>query len=135
VTNNRHFKGKLVVYATIKNTGDVAGREVVQVYVSAPDGKLEKPELELKAFTKTKELKPGKKENIKFELNAKDIASFDEDLSAWVVEKGTYKVKIGASSTNIKGTATFKVDKDIIVERVSDVLEPQIKFDRLSKFN
>ncbi|MEI2358978.1 glycoside hydrolase family 3 N-terminal domain-containing protein [Priestia megaterium] len=135
VTHNRHFKGKLGVHTTIKNTGNVAGKEVVQVYVSAPDGKLEKPELELRAFTKTKELKPGKKENVKFELDAKDLASFDENLSAWVVEKGTYKVKIGASSANIKGTATFKVDKDIIVERVSDVLEPQIKFDRLSKFN
>ncbi len=134
-TNNGNFKDKITVHATIKNTGDVAGREAVQVYVSAPDGKLEKPEVELKAFTKTKELNPGEKENVKFELNAKDIASFDEDLSAWVVEKGVYKVKVGASSTNIKGTATFKVDKDIIVERVNDVLAPQIEFDRLSKFN
>lgn len=134
VTNKAKFKDKITVYATIKNTGNVTGREAVQVYVSSPDGKLEKPEIELKSFTKTKELKPGKKENVKFELNAKDIASFDEDLSAWVVEKGIYKIKVGASSTNIKGTDTFKVDKNIVVERVSDVLEPQIKFDRLSKF-
>ncbi|MFJ7513021.1 fibronectin type III-like domain-contianing protein [Peribacillus simplex] len=76
----------------MKNSGKTEGREAVQVYVSAPDGKLEKPELELKAFGKTKELKlkPGKKENLTFEIDAKDLTSFDEDLSAWVVEKCTY---------------------------------------------
>lgn len=135
VTNNNNFKNKITVHATVENTGNVAGREAVQVYVSAPDGKLEKPALELKAFTKTKELQPGKKENLKFELNVKDIASFDEELSAWVIEKGTYEVKVGASSTKIKETATFKIDKDILVEEVNDVLEPQVPIDRLSKFD
>jgi beta-glucosidase len=134
VTNNGHFKNKITIHATVKNTGDTIGREVVQVYVSAPDGKLEKPELELKAFAKTENLRPGQKENLKFELDAKDLASFNEDLSAWVVEKGTYEVRVGESSENIKGIATFKVDKDIIVEKVSDVLEPQVEFERLSKF-
>jgi beta-glucosidase len=135
VTNNGNFKNKITVHATVENTGDVAGREAVQVYVSAPDGKLEKPDLELKAFTKTTELRPGKKENLKFELNAKDIASFDEELSAWVIEKGTYEVKVGASSAKIKETATFKIDKDILVEEVNDVLEPKVQIDRLSKFD
>lgn len=134
VANNGHFKNKITVHATVENTGNTAGREAVQVYVSAPDGKLEKPELELKAFAKTENLRPGKKENLKFELDAKDIASFNEDLSAWVVEKGTYEVRVGASSENIKGIATFKVDKDMIVEKVSDVLEPQVEFERLSKY-
>ncbi|MFC0271797.1 glycoside hydrolase family 3 C-terminal domain-containing protein [Metabacillus herbersteinensis] len=135
VSNNGNFKNKLTVFATVENTGDIAGKEAVQVYVSAPDGKLEKPEVELKAFAKTKELRPGKKENLKFELNTKDLASFNEKLSAWVVEKGTYNVKVGASSENIKGIATFKVDKDIIVEKVNDVLEPKVEIDRLSKFD
>jgi beta-glucosidase len=133
VNRNGKFKDKITVFATIKNVGDVPGREVVQVYVKAPDGKLEKPELELKAFNKTKELKPGKKENLKFELDAKNLASFDENLSAWILEKGMYEVKIGASSEDIKGTTTFFVKKDMIIEEVNDVLAPEEDFKRLSK--
>lgn len=105
----------------------------VQVYVSAPDGKLEKPEIELKAFGKTKELKPNQSELLKFDLKAKDLASFDEEKNQWIVEKGKYTVKVGASSENIKGTATFTVTKDIIVEEVSNSLEPEVEIDRLSK--
>jgi beta-glucosidase len=125
----------MTVFATVENTGDVAGREAVQVYVSAPDGKLEKPELELKAFAKTNELRPGKKENLTFDLDLKDLASFDEEKSAWVVEKGTYEVLVGASSTDIRGAASFKVDKDIVVETVNDVLAPQVEINKLSKLN
>lgn len=135
VNRNGKFKDKITVFATVENTGDVSGREAVQVYVSAPDGKLEKPELELKAFTKTKELRPSKKENLKFELDVKELASFDEEKSAWIVEKGTYEVLVGASSEDIRGTASFKVDQDILVEKVNDVLEPQVEIDRLSKFD
>ncbi len=135
VNRNGNFKDKITVFATVENTGDVAGREAVQVYVNAPDGKLEKPEIELKAFDKTKELRPGKKENLKFELDAQNLASFDEELSAWVLEEGTYEVRVGASSQDIRDTTTFTVDEDIILEEVNDVLEPQIEFDRLSKLN
>ncbi|TWD88299.1 fibronectin type III domain protein [Neobacillus bataviensis] len=73
VTNSGNFKDKVIVLATIKNTGDVAGRDAVQVYLSAPDGKLEKPKVELKAFAKTKELNPGEKVNVKFELKQRTL--------------------------------------------------------------
>jgi beta-glucosidase len=135
VNRNGQLKDKITVFATVENTGDVAGREAVQVYVSAPDGKLEKPELELKAFAKTNQLRPGKKENLTFDLDLKDLASFDEEKSAWIVEKGTYEVLVGASSTDIRGTASFKVDKDIVVETVNDVLAPQVEINKLSKLN
>ncbi|WP_202077919.1 beta-glucosidase [Caldalkalibacillus salinus] len=134
-TRNGQFKDKITIFTTIENTGDTVGREVVQVYVSKPDGKLEKPELELAAFGKTKELRPNQRENLKFELQAKDIASFDEELSAWVLEQGTYEVKVGSSSTDIKGTVAFTVKQDTIVEEVNDVLAPQVDIDRLSKGN
>ncbi|MDQ0253427.1 beta-glucosidase [Evansella vedderi] len=134
VNRNGNFKDKIQVFATVENVGEVAGREAVQVYVSKPDGKLEKPEIELKAFDKTRELRPGKKENLRFELDAKNLASFDEELSAWVLEAGTYEVRVGASSTDIRGTATFTVAEDVVVEVVNDVLAPQIEFERLSKF-
>lgn len=126
-------KDKFIVSTTVKNAGKVAGKEALQIYISAPKGKLEKPNLELKAFGKTKVLQPGEKEDLRFELNIKDIASFDENRSVWIVEKGTYEVKVGASSENIKGKAEFTIDEDIIVEKVNGILAPQIKTPKLSK--
>lgn len=133
IGQGKKFKDKVTVSAMVENTGNLPGKEVVQVYVSAPDGKLEKPAVELKAFGKTKELKPHQRELLQFELTAKDLASFDEDRSAWVLEKGTYTVKVGASSENLKGSVTFTVDEDMIVEKVSDVLASKVEFERLSK--
>lgn len=132
ITNNGKFKNEITVSATVKNSGDLAGREVAQLYVTAPDGKLENPEIELKSFVKTGNLKPGNQENLKFDLDARDIASFDEDQSAWIVEKGTYEVRIGASSENIKLKTSFTVDEDIILEYVNDVYA-QVEIDKLNK--
>ncbi|MEH7416205.1 beta-glucosidase [Neobacillus drentensis] len=133
ISEGKKFKDNLSLSAMVENTGSVPGREVVQVYVSAPDGNLEKPAVELKAFSKTKELKPYQRQLLHFNLNAKDLASFDEEKSAWILEKGTYTVKVGASSENIKGSATFTVDHEMIVQKVSDVLKPKVDFKRLTK--
>ncbi|WP_160724320.1 beta-glucosidase [Bacillus sp. USDA818B3_A] len=133
ISEGKKFKDNLKVTAMVENTGTLPGREVVQVYVSASDGKLEKPAVELKAFDKTKELKPQQRQALQFNLNAKDLASFDEEKSAWILEKGTYTVKVGASSEDIKGTATFTVDQDLILDKVHDVLSPKVEFKRLSK--
>jgi beta-glucosidase len=133
ISEGKKFKDKLKVSAMVENMGKLSGREVVQVYVSAPDGKLEKPAVELKAFGKTKELKPHQRELLQFDLNAKDLASFDEEKNAWVLEKGTYTVKVGASSEDIKETATFTVDHDLVVEKVNEALAPKVEFDRLTK--
>ena len=133
ISEGKKFKDKLKVSAMVENTGNLSGREVVQVYVSAPDGKLEKPAVELKAFGKTKDLKPHQRELLQFELNAKDLSSFDEEENAWVLEKGTYTVKVGASSEDIKESATFTVDHDVIVEKVNEALAPKVEFERLTK--
>jgi beta-glucosidase len=76
------FNGELTATVEVKNIGSVAGREVVQVYVSAPNGKLEKPEEALVAFGKTKLLQPGEAETLSFKIKTKDIASFDEATSS-----------------------------------------------------
>jgi beta-glucosidase len=133
ISEGKKFKDKLKVSALIENTGKISGREVVQVYVSSPDGKLEKPAVELKAFGKTKDLKPHQRELLQFDLNAKDLASFDEEKNAWVLEKGTYTVKVGASSEDIKETATFTVDHDLVVEKVNEALAPKVDFEPLTK--
>lgn len=132
--NKDTLSNKIKVSFKVANTGYFVGKEAPQLYVSAPDGKLEKPAIELKAFGKTRELKPGQKETFNFFIDPKDIASFDESTSSWIVEKGTYKFKIGASSSDIRGTLDFKVDKNIIAEVVNDS-GPDVQLETLSKFN
>lgn len=125
------FNDKLTVSVTVKNTGKVAGKEVVQLYLSAPSKTIDKPKEELKAFGKTKELKPGESETLTLTLSPKDLASFLESKSAWVAEAGDYKVLVGASSLDIKKTATFKVAKEITVEKVTKSFALDTKFTEL----
>jgi beta-glucosidase len=125
------FNDKLTVSITVKNTGKTAGKEVVEVYLSAPSKTIDKPKEELKAFGKTKELKPGESETLKLTLSPKDLASFLESKSAWIAEAGTYKVLVGASSENIKKTAEFTVAKEITVEKVKKAFELDSKFTEL----
>ncbi|OXG09015.1 beta-glucosidase [Flavobacterium araucananum] len=125
------FNTTLTVSVTVKNTGKVAGKEVVQVYLSAPSKSIDKPKEELKAFGKTKELKPGESETLKLTLSPKDLASFLESKSAWIAEAGTYQVLVGASSSDIKKTADFKVTKEITVEKVKKSFELDSKFTEL----
>ena len=127
------FNGELTVSVDVKNTGSVAGREVVQLYVSAPQVKLQKPEEELTAFGKTKMLAPGESETLSFTIKTADLASFDEASSGWIVEAGTYIVKVGASSAKILQTAEFSIASDMQAGTVSNVLAPDREFKKLSK--
>lgn len=131
--NKDSLTNKVKVSFKVTNSGNYAGKEAPQLYVSAPDAKLEKPAIELKAFSKTRELKPGQKETVNFFLNPKDLASFDEETSSWIVEKGTYTLHIGSSSEDFRGALKFKVDKDLVVEKVNSN-GPDIQLDRLSKY-
>ena len=123
--SSTEFDNHITASITIKNVGDVAGKEVVQLYLSAPGKSMEKPVAELKGFAKTKLLTPGESETLTFELDARDLSSFDENRSAWIAEPGTYTVKIGASSTDIKSSETFQLSSELEVEKVNDVLKPQ----------
>ena len=126
------MKGEQIeVSVTIKNTGQRAGKEVAQVYVSAPKGALEKPTKELKTFGKTRELQPGESETLKMTLQRRDLASFDESQSAWVVDGGTYTFMVGANVADIKGKATLKVAP--LTEKVSNALAPQERLTLLQK--
>jgi beta-glucosidase len=119
------FTDKITASITVTNNGAVAGKEVVEVYVSAPAGKLNKPESELKAFAKTNLLKPGQSQTLTFPLTATDLASFDTATSSWIAEAGTYTVKAGASSLTTKQTAAFKISKELVVEKSRKLLTPQ----------
>jgi beta-glucosidase len=118
------FQERMFVSVEVINTGDTQGKESVQLYITAPGTSMDKPALELKAFSKTRVLKPGEREALNFSLDARDLASFDSDRSAWVVEPGEYSVKIGASSEDIRAEAKFQVVEEIIVEKVNKVLVP-----------
>ena len=113
----------VTVSVTIKNTGSVSGKETVQVYVTAPAGQLEKPAQELKAFAKTRELKPGESQTLTMQLQRRDLASYDEAQSQWLTEAGTYQFRIGASSRDIRQTVTAKVAQ--YTEKTSDALRPK----------
>ena len=118
-------KGKdaVEVSITIKNTGSVAGKEVAQVYIQAPKGRLEKPIQELKAFAKTRNLQPGESQTLTMTIPVRDFASFDEANSQWLTEAGTYTFRIGASSRDIHATASLKLNE--YTEKCSQALAPQ----------
>lgn len=125
------FNGSITVKVTVKNTGIVAGKEVVQLYLSAPAQNIDKPESELKAFAKTDLLAPGQSQFIVFTLLPGDLASFYTDKSAWIADSGEYKIKIGSSSRNIEGTASFNLANAIVTEQTHTALTPQVAIDEL----
>ena len=125
-------RGNLVdITVTIKNTGSVAGKEVVQVYVQAPSGKLEKPAQELKAFAKTRELKPGESQTLTMNLLLRDLASFDETSSQWLTEAGTYTFRFGFSSRDIKATLPLALKE--YTEKTTNALAPQEKLNLMKQ--
>ena len=120
------------VSVVVKNTGERDGKEVVQVYVAAPDSKAaNKPAKELKAFAKTRLLKPGESQTLTMQVKAADLASFDENASAWVVAEGTYQFLVGVSSQDIKASLTTAVKAQ--TRKVNDVLKPQTKMNLLKR--
>ena len=111
------------VSVTVKNTGAMAGKEVAQVYVTAPKGRLEKPAQELKAFAKTRELQPGESQTLTMTIPVRDLASFDEAGSQWLTEAGTYTFRIGFSSRDIKASLPLALKE--YTEKTTNALAPQ----------
>lgn len=103
--------GTVTASVTIRNSGRSVGKEAVQLYVTAPAGGLTKPEIELRAFAKTKELKPGESQTITMKVEAYTLASFNENKSQWETATGEYIAKFGASSSDIRCVAGFRVAK------------------------
>lgn len=119
------------VSVTVKNTGKVAGKQVAQVYVTAPMGAYEKPAKELKTFGKTRELKPGESQTLKMTLEKRDLASFDEANSQWKVDAGNYLFQVGTDVESIKGIATLKVAE--YTEKTSRACAPNVQLNYLKQ--
>ena len=123
--------GAATVEVTGESNGSVAGKEVAQVYVTAPKGSLEKPAQELKAFAKTRELKPGEQQVLTMQIPVRMLASFDEAGSQWLTDGGQYTFSIGASSRDIRCTATANIAK--YTEKVNNALAPKVKLNLLKQ--
>ena len=118
-------KDGLTASITITNTGKNTGKEVVELYVSAPAGGMEKPVRELKAFAKTRELKPNQSETLTMKLSLYDLASFNEATQAWETAAGKYTIGFGASVEDIRATAPYNLSKKHSV-KCHDVMKPSM---------
>lgn len=129
-------KNTVKLSATVKNTGNFPGKEVVQVYLEAPQGKLGKAKRVLTAFAKTKELKPGEETTLKLSFDIREFGSFD-DLgkvckSAFILEKGEYTVHAGTSVRDTQEYLTFTLKDDIVCRRCHEYMAPQDLKERLT---
>ncbi len=110
----------------VTNTGKRAGKEVVQIYVSCPDGKLDKCRKDLAGFAKTKLLSPGESQTLSVSIRMEDLASYDSELSSYVLEKGDYVVRIGTSCDTTIPIAIVRLDEDATVLKARKCLgQPQ----------
>ena len=96
---------------TITNTGSVAGKEVVEVYVHAPEGGLEKPARELRGFAKTRLLAPGESQTVTMKVDNYSIASFNEATSAGEAPAGNYNVWFASSVGEVRASAVYSLKK------------------------
>ena len=128
VLEAKQEKNRVCVEVEVANTGDFPGREVIQLYLSAPQGKLGKAAKVLTAFQKTKELKPGESQKLQLHFDIRDFASFD-DLgkiaeSCFVLEKGQYIVSMGVNVRDAEPVLSFQWAEDTIVRRCHAYLAP-----------
>ena len=114
----------IVMRIKVTNTGQHAGRQVVQIYCSQAKGSIEKPYQILVGFAKTGKLKPGESEEVTVKIPIMSFCSFDEETTAWVMEKGDYLLRIGNNSRDTTLSGKVVLDKHTIIKRVAKVMEP-----------
>lgn len=110
---------------TVKNCGTIPGKEVVQAYVSAPAGKLDKELKRLTAFEKSSELAPGEEETVTLRFSMEDCASYDEEKAAFILEEGEYLLQIGNSSANAEPVASILVSHSQVVTQCRNICTPE----------
>ncbi len=108
------------ISAEVENTGDFCGKEVVQLYVSAPEGKLDQPYQTLAAWKKTDELKPGEKQTVELSFLLTDLASYDEEQAAWILEQGEYTLRMGNSSRDTEVCGVISVPETLVIKSVKN---------------
>lgn len=122
--NETELDGKrFIIKADVKNISDrYAGKEVIQVYLSKPQGRLDQPYQELAAFEKSEEILPGETKELKLSFDLSDFASYDTKNHCYVLEKGDYIVRVGNSSVDTKEAAVIEVKEEIVTKVVKNCL-------------
>ena len=119
----------VIVYAHVTNTGsEFAGKQVVQVYFSAPQDRIDKPYQELVAFAKTRNLEPGESQLLTIEFDASRFASYDDSLCARVIDQGDYLIRVGTSSRETKIAAIITIPEQIVTEKYQRFLMDEAKY-------
>lgn len=113
--------GKITVMAEVRNTGTFAGKETVQVYYSAPGGRLDKPYQELAAFCKTEELRPGEIACVTLCFDTADMVSYDTELAAYLLETGEYVIRVGNSSADTVPCCKVVLDETAVIKKVKNI--------------
>lgn len=119
--------GDITVKVSVKNAGKTAGKEVVEVYVSAPGKDMDKPARELKGFAKTRKLAPGEAQTVEITIPYESLASFNEKDSRWQVEGGEYKVMVADNAADAAPLTATVTEKAGITETVRPCLLPEMK--------
>ncbi len=132
--NAKIENGQIRLDVKVRNIGKCAGKQVVQVYYSAPAGKLDKPAKELVAFAKTDLLSCGEVRNLAINFNVSDMASYDEEIAAYIIEKGEYKIMLGENAAETEAVFTYTVDETAVTEQlknrcISNALKKKLKAD------
>ncbi len=125
-------KDIITVKATVKNTGAYSGREVVQVYYSAPAGAVEKPYQELAAYAKTKVLAPGEEETLCMSFSAAAMASYQEAAASYILDAGTYYIRVGVNSRATKVVAAIELDETKVTAKLANKLALDCELNLLS---
>ncbi len=120
------------IKVTVKNTGKVSGKKAVQIYVTAPIVKLAKPKIVLAGFSKTKILKENEAETLTIIINKKDYSSFDDEVSAFILEKGSYVFSAGFNSRDLEKVAEINLENEVVIEKCTPALMPIIEFSKMS---
>lgn len=123
---------RCTVTATVKNTGAYPGREVVQLYVSCPDGILKKEYQRLTAFSKTELLMPGEEQTVAVSFSLRELASYSEAETAWLLEKGDYILRLGTSSAQTVPAAVIRLPATVCTQKVRSICPVQVPFEELA---
>ncbi len=123
----RQDKGVCTIRAEVTNTGERDGKETVQIYVSAPEGKLNREVKSLAAFGKTGTLRPGEKAEIELNFDLRDQAGYDSERACYILEKGQYVVLLGSDSENVGPIGVYELEETVIIRKVRN-LQGKIDF-------
>ena len=121
------------ITADVKNTGNMAGKEVVQVYASLPGGSLEKEAHRLTAYAKTELLQPGQKQTVTLEVPAERLVSYDEKSAAWILEKGFYGISVGNSLENAELVGGMQLDESVVLEKAKNLFAKKEELNELAQ--